>query len=238
MEIPDYGSYANEDWPKPEKGRAAMITRMDRDVGRVLDKLRERGLDNNTIVFFTSDNGAQQEGGSKSAFFNSSGPLRGIKRDLYEGGIRVPLIVRWPGKAAAGEVSRHAWAMWDFLPTAAELAGIKPPPGLDGLSMLPALLTADATQQATRREHDHLYWEFHERGFSQAVRAGNWKGVRTDVNKPLELYDLSHDIGEQTNVAGKHPDVVAKIEGLMKTARTESPDWPVRAAANKKQVVK
>lgn len=233
-EIPNYEPYANEDWPQPEKGRAAMVTRLDRDIGRVLNKLSERGLDDNTIVFFSSDNGAQQEGGSKVAFFRSTGPLRGFKRDLYEGGIRVPMLVRWPGHVAAGRVSRHAWAMWDFLPTVAALVGSPGLLGIDGRSMLQAIMAPSDAELASTCQHEYFYWEFHERGFSQAVRTGNWKGVRTDVGKPLELYDLATDIGEQHNIADEHADVVAKIETILKSARTDSPHFPVRAAATKK----
>jgi len=225
MQVPDYGPYAAADWPEPEKGFAAMITRMDRDIGRILDTLKKTGQDENTIIFFTSDNGPHQEGGHKAEFFDSNGPLRGIKRDLYEGGIRVPAIVRWPGRIAPGQVSDFVWAFWDFLPTCAELAGIKPPPGLDGLSILPALLGKMERQQ----QHDHLYWEFHERGFQQAVRMGNWKAVRLGLDKPLELYDLSGDPGEQRDVASQHPGVVKEIERILASARTDSPYWPVRA---------
>ena len=116
MEVPDYGPYADRDWPNPQKGHAAMISRMDRDVGRLLDRLKELGLDDDTIVFFSSDNGPHKEGGADPAFFQSWGPLRGYKRDLYEGGIRVPAIVRWPGVIPAGAESDHVWAFWDFLP--------------------------------------------------------------------------------------------------------------------------
>ncbi len=140
MEVPDYGPFAEKDWPDPEKGRAMMIHMLDRDVGRIMDKIRQLGIDENTLVIFTSDNGPQQEGGSKLEFFNSSGPLRGYKRDLYEGGIRVPLIARWPGVVQAGQTSEVPFTFWDFLPTAAELAGGKIPEGLDGISVLPILV--------------------------------------------------------------------------------------------------
>jgi arylsulfatase A-like enzyme len=230
-EIPSYEPYANEDWPQPEKGRAAMVTRLDRDVGRMLDRLRELKLDDNTIVLFSSDNGAQQEGGSKVAFFQSSGPLRGWKRDLYEGGIRVPMIVRWPGKVAAGRVSRHVWSMWDFLPTMAELVGIKPPLNLDGRSMWPAIVATSDREVPSKCEHEFLYWEFHERGFTQAVRSGQWKAVRAGLDARLELYDLATDIGEKTDIAARHPDVVAKFEIYLKTARTDHPDFPIQPRA-------
>jgi arylsulfatase A-like enzyme len=222
MEIPDYGIYADRLWPEAEKGRAAMISQVDQHVGLVLKKLRDLGIDDDTIVFFTSDNGPHKEGGSDPAFFNSNGPLRGIKRDLYEGGIRVPMIVRWPGKVAAGRESAHVWGMWDFLPTAAELAGGRVPAGLDGVSMVPALLGKECREQET------LYWEFHEGGFHQALRMGDWKGVRHGTKRPLELYDLKSDLGERTNVADGHPDVVAKIEAHLQKARTDSAEFPIK----------
>src|SRR5581483_7017050 len=155
-------------------------------------------------------------------FFNSSGGLRGIKRDLYEGGIRMPMIVRWPGHVQAGAVSDLVWAFWDFLPTAAELAGAKAPDGIDGLSVVPTLLG-----KGDQKTHEYLYWEFHEGGSKQAVRFGDWKAVRLKPSKPVELYDLRADVGEQDNVAGRHPDLVAKATEYMKEARTESEHWPL-----------
>jgi arylsulfatase A-like enzyme len=225
MEVPSDAPYSKEDWPQPEKNKAAMITRLDADVGKILAELKSLRLDENTIVFFTSDNGPHKEGGVDPDFFHSSGPLRGIKRDLYEGGIRVPMIVRWPGRIKAGVASDEICAFWDFLPTAAELAGVKPPPDIDGISMVPTLLGFEQTNH-----HDTLYWEFHEGGFKQAVRMGDWKAVRLAPDKPLELYNLAADLGEKDNVAGKHPDIVARIEAALKTARTESKDWPVKGA--------
>ncbi len=219
MEVPDYGPYDDKGWRSPEKGHAAMITRMDRDIGTLFQKLQALGLDQHTIVFFTSDNGPHKEGGADPRFFKSSGPLRGIKRDLYEGGIRVPGIVRWPGKIKAGTVSDQVWAFWDFLPTACELAGAKAPAGLDGISIVPALLGGE------QKAHEFLYWEFHERGFARAVRTGDWKAVILP-GKPLELYDLSKDIGETRDVAADHPDIVARVEAFLKTARTDSERWP------------
>jgi arylsulfatase A-like enzyme len=226
MEVPDDKPYSDRDWPQVEKNKAAMITRMDSDVGRLLDKLKALSLDNRTIVFFSSDNGPHHEGGVDPKFFRAAGPLRGTKRDLYEGGIRVPMIVRWPGHVAAGQTSDFAWAFWDFLPTAAELVGAKPPPGLDGISVAP-LLFGSTNKPANIRPHEFIYWEFHEGGFSQAMRIGHWKGVRPKQGRPLELYDLAADLGETTNVAAAHPDVVAKIEGLFTSARTDSPHWLV-----------
>jgi len=223
MEVPDYGPYADRDWPGPEKGKAAMITRMDRDVGRIMDELKRLGLDGRTLVFFTSDNGPHHEGGVKPEFVDSNGPLRGGKRDLYEGGIRVPMIARWPGHVTAGGLGdSEAWAMWDFLPTMYELVGRQPPAGLDGISMLPAI-----EGRPSPRSHDYFYWEFHEKGFSQAVRMDDWKASRKGLGQPLELYDLTTDPGERCDVAGDHPDVVARIEAYLKTARTESAHWPV-----------
>ena len=208
--------------PTPRAAFAAMVTRMDRHVGQILARLRELGIDDNTIVFFSSDNGPHREGGADPQFFKSAGPLRGIKRDLYEGGIRVPMIVRWPGRIKSGSVSNDVWAFWDFLPTAAEIARATAPNNIDGISMLPALLGR------RQRPHQYLYWEFFERGFHQAVRMGDWKAVRLGLEKPLELYNLRNDLGEQINIAQQHPDVVARIETILKTARTESEHWPAR----------
>jgi arylsulfatase A-like enzyme len=225
MEVPDLGEFANEDWPDPEKAKAAMITRMDRDIGRLMALLKKLGIDDDTLVFFTSDNGPHREGGADPDFFDSNGPLRGIKRDLYEGGIRVPMIARWPKRikaGGAGAKSDQVWAHWDLLPTLAEVAGVKPPAGIDGVSMLNALLGQ------RQRNHEFLYWEFHERGFSQAVRMGDWKAVRKSPDSPLELYNLKNDLGEHNDVAVKHPEVVKKIEDYLKTARTESELWPVK----------
>jgi arylsulfatase A-like enzyme len=225
MEVPNDAPYSDEPWPQTEKNKAAMITRLDTYVGRLLDKLQELKIDDNTIIIFTSDNGPHQEGGVDPKFFQSAGPLRGIKRDLYEGGIRVPLIVRWPMKVKAGAVNGQAWAFWDFLPTAAEIAQAKAPGQLDGISMLPTLLGKPQTNH-----HDFLYWEFHERGFQQAVRIGDWKAVRPQPGAPLELYNLKTDLGEKQNVAGQNPEVIAKIEAYLKSARTESEHWPIKPA--------
>lgn len=227
MEVPDYGIYKNRDWPGPQKGHAAMITRMDRDIGRLLTRLKKLGLDKDTVVFFSSDNGPHKEGGADPKFFNSSGRLRGYKRDLYEGGIRVPMIAWWPGRIKAGSVSSHISAFWDFLPTACELAQVKPPDGIDGISLVPALLGQPQKQE----KHDFLYWEFHERGKKQAVRMGDFKAVRLNVYKrpiaQLELYNLRNDIGEKNNIARKHPEVIARIEAYLETARTKVADLPL-----------
>ncbi|MBL7186234.1 MAG: arylsulfatase [Phycisphaerae bacterium] len=225
MEVPSFGQYADKDWPEPQKGHAAMITRMDGDIGKLMALLKKLGLDKNTVVMFSSDNGPHKEGGADPAFFKSSGPLKGYKRALYEGGIRVPFIARWPGRIKAGSVSNHASAFWDFLPTCCELAGADVPEGVDGISMVPALLGRSRRQ----KKHELFYWEFHEQGKKQAVRMGNWKGVRLNVAKKpdglIELYDLKNDIGERNNVANRHPEIVAKIEEYMKSARTPSEHW-------------
>ena len=218
-EVPSLG-YRSQ--PEPYTAFAAMITRMDRDIGRLADLLRSRGIDRNTLILFVSDNGPHQEGGANPVFFKSSGPLRGIKRDLYEGGIRVPMIASWPGTIPAGRVSSHPWAHWDMLPTLADVAGATAPAGIDGLSMARALRGERAPV------HDHMYWEFHERGFQQAVRMGEWKAVRLKKDAPLELYNLTSDPGEQHDVAAANSKVIAQIESYLKTARTESARWPMK----------
>jgi arylsulfatase A-like enzyme len=223
MEVPDLGIYKDKPWPAPQKGHAAMITRMDSHIGRLLDKLAELKIADRTLVVFSSDNGPHKEGGFDPDFNHSSGPLRGIKRDLYDGGIRVPLIASWPGTVPPGRTSDLVSAFWDFLPTACDVAGIKTPEGLDGISYLPTLLGKPDRQKL----HEYLYWEFYERGFDQAVRMGQWKAVRNGVAGPLELYDLLTDIGETKNVAADHPDIVAQIEAILKTARTESEIWKI-----------
>jgi len=221
MEIPDFGEYAAKDWPDAQKGHAAMISRLDRDVGRILNELKEFGLDQNTMVLFTSDNGPHREGGADPDFFNSSGPLRGIKRDLYEGGIRVPLIARLPGRIPEGVVSGHVGAFWDMLPTLVELAGGTVPSGVDGVSMVPAL--KGSGKQA---EHEYLYWEF--RG-KQAIRQGAWKAVRTGHGEEVELYNLVEDLSESTNLAAKNPDKVVELSSLFDSARVESELFPLES---------
>jgi len=204
-----------------------MVTRLDADTGRLMARLKKLGLDENTLVFFSSDNGPHEEGGHDPRFFRSGGPLKGIKRDLYEGGIRVPMIVHWPGKIKAGMMSDQVWAFWDFLPTAAELVAARPPAGLDGISVVPTLLG-----KSDQKQHDYLYWEFHEHGFQQALRMDDWKAVRPAWGDRLELYDLRTDIGEKHNVAGANAEIVARIEAYLKDARTSSPRWPIRPAKN------
>jgi arylsulfatase A-like enzyme len=221
MEVPDYGIYKDRDWPEPEKGKAAMITRLDGDIGRIFRRLKERGIDENTLVMFSSDNGPHKEGGVDPKFFDSNGPLKGIKRDLYEGGIRVPMIARWPGRIEAGTTSDHISAFWDILPTMAEIAGVDAPEDTDGISMLPALLGR------TPKQPRLLYWEFHEGSSKQAVRMDKWKAVRLAPSRPIELYDLSQDIGEERNIADQHPRIVRRIEQILAEARTDEQRWPL-----------
>jgi arylsulfatase A-like enzyme len=211
------GNYSRQETPRA--AFAAMVDRLDQNVGLMMSLLKNLELDDDTVVFFTSDNGPHREGGADPEFFNSSGPLRGIKRDMYEGGIRVPMIVRWPGRIAANSTNQYPWAFWDFLPTAADIAGVSPPKKIDGISVLKTLL------RKKQREHDCFYWEFYEGGFKQAARCRNWKAVRRGSGKPLELYDLSIDISEESDIASSHADVVNRIEKYLRGARTESDLW-------------
>lgn len=207
---------------KPHATLAAMITRLDRDVGRIVQKLAELGLDDNTIVFFTSDNGAAAA--SWTGYFRSSGPLRGAKRDFYEGGIRTPMIARWPGHIAAGSQSDLPWAFHDVMPTFVDLAGGKPPTNIDGLSALPTLLGKGEQQR-----HEYLYWElpnydsktgkFLDETPAQGLRMGNWKAVRPEANGKVELYNLETDLGETTDVSAGNPELMARIEELLVQAR-------------------
>jgi len=215
-EIPSDEPYSNKPWSQLDKNYAAMITRMDNDIGKIMALLKEFGLEENTIVFFCSDNGSTK--GERPTFFNSRGPFRGGKGDLYEGGMRVPMIVRWPGKIKADAVSEQIWAFWDFLPTACEIAGIETPKGIDGISMLPAILGKE------QKEHEYLYWEH---GTKQAVRLGDWKGIRLAHNKPIELYNLKTDLGEMNNIADKHTDIVKKVDEIMRTDRFDSKEFPI-----------
>jgi arylsulfatase A-like enzyme len=219
---PDLPSLGYRSQPTPKAAFAAMITRMDRDIGRLADVVRKRGLERRTLILFISDNGPHQEGGGDPAFFKSNGGLRGIKRDLYEGGVRVPMVAWWPGTIPAGRVSDHPWAHWDVLPTVAELTGSRAPAGLDGMSM------AGALRGGSSPTHAFLYWEFHERGFQQAVRMGRWKAVRLKSGAPLELYDLATDPNEQHDLAATHQAEVAKIESYLSSARTPSDRWPLK----------
>ncbi len=224
LQVPDLGPYANEPWPDNLKTLAAMITRMDGDVGRLMALLKELKIDEKTLVIFASDNGAAYT----DSLFKHSGSLRGHKRDMYEGGIATPAIARWPGKIKPGVTSDQVWAFWDFLPTMAELTGRRIPANLDGISILPALLEGKAV------EHPPLYWEFHERGFDQAARIGDWKAIRHGLTGPIELYDLKSDREEKHDVAADHPDQVKKFETFLKSARVDSELWPIQDTAPKK----
>ncbi|MFZ5830971.1 MAG: arylsulfatase [Planctomycetota bacterium] len=222
-EVPDHGIYADKDWPEPDKGQAAMITYLDRDVGRLLDRLKELGLVEKTLVMFSSDNGPHMESQNDPLRFNPSGPLRGMKRDLYEGGIRVPMIARWPGKVEAGQVSDHVGYFGDLMATACDLAGVTAPPDTDSISFLPTLLGKPAEQ----KEHEYLYWEFYERGSAQAVRWGNWKAVRAPMlTGQIEVYDVSRDPGEKYNLS-RHKHLVEEARALMKQAHVPHPNWKV-----------
>jgi uncharacterized sulfatase len=217
MEVPSYGVYADLDWPEPQKGHAAMITRMDGDVGKLLDLLKELEIDERTVVLFTSDNGPHREGGNQPDFNDSNGPLRGIKRDLFEGGIRVPLIARWPGKIAPNTTTEHPSAFWDFLPTACQIAGIDPPSDIDGISYLPAMLGKE------QPKHEYLYWEFKRK---RAVRFGPWKAIYRHP-ETVELYHLENDLDESDDVSDNHPELVTKAKELMQKAHTDSEKFPI-----------
>lgn len=221
MEVPELGPYGDEAWPEPEKGKAAMITRMDRDIGRLFERLQQLGLDNDTIVFFASDNGPHKEGETDPHFHDSNGPLRGIKRDMYEGGIRVPGIVRWPGRIEAGTTNASPWAFWDFLPTAAELAGAAVPSELDGISIVPALEGGDLPYERP------LYWEFHEQGKKVALREGDWKLVHLVQDNVTELYNLRDDLGETIDLASANPDRVEAMFRRMRESHKPHPEYPL-----------
>lgn len=220
-EVPDLGPYADKPWTAEQKTYAAMVTRLDRDVGRIIDLLKRTGLDDDTLVIFSSDNGAANK--NNVEFFRGTLDFRAAKSSVYEGGIRVPAIARWPGKVPSGKVSDFVWAFWDFLPTVAELAGARAPRGLDGISIVPALTGKP------QLPHEYLYWEAYGKGqgFQQAIRMGNWKAVRKGLGAKLQLYDLASDHREQYDVAAQHPDVVARITAKLKTARTDNPEYPV-----------
>ncbi len=221
MEVPDYGIYADRDWPAPQKGLAAMITRMDTDIGRILERLKTLGIDERTLVVFTSDNGPHAEGGNDPDFFDSNGPLRGVKRALYEGGIRVPMIARWPGRIAAGAVSDHVGYHGDFITTFAALIDRPAPDSLDSVSLLPTLIG-----RGEQVQHPFLYWAFYEQGSRQAVRAGTWKAIREPMfSGPVALYDLASDPGETTDRAGEYPEEVNRLAALMDEAHVAHPLW-------------
>jgi uncharacterized sulfatase len=222
MEVPGYGEYINENWPEEQKGQAAMISRMDFSIGSLINLLKKLDIDENTLVVFSSDNGPHREGGFDydPEFNNSNGELRGIKRDLYEGGIRVPMIAWWPETITPGGVTSHISAFWDILPTFAELIGADVSQRGDGISFLPVLLGKPNKQQ----QHKYLYWEFHE-GLAptrQAIRKGKWKAVKYAPNEPIKLYNLENDIGEKNNLAVEQQNIASEMETLFREARTDS----------------
>lgn len=206
----------------PRAGYAAMITRMDRDIGKIIELLNELQLDDNTIIIFTSDNGPTYGGigGSDTEYFESNKPFSGLKGSVYEGGIRVPMIVWWPGKTTAGSVSGHVSAFQDILPTLLEIVGGPEPQNLDGISFLPTLFNSE------QPEHEYLYWEFPAYGGQQAIRMGKWKALRKNLKKdtkaPIELYDLEIDVAELHDMADQHPELIKEIENILQTARTPS----------------
>ncbi len=229
----DYGPNASiggyQSVEKPRATFAAMVSRMDAQVGEVVARLEKYGLLENTIIIFTSDNGPHREGGADPAFFNSSAGLRGVKRDLYEGGVRTSFIVQWKGIVKAGSTSKFIGAFWDVLPTLTQITQAPRARYTDGISFLPTLLGKGAQKQ-----HDYLYWEFHEDGGRQAVRAGKWKAVRqkvkTDPNGPIELYDLAKDPEEKHNIAAENPSIVKLMDQRMKESHVESPIFPLIGA--------
>ncbi|MGV3661849.1 MAG: arylsulfatase [Prosthecobacter sp.] len=234
MESPDYGEFKDKDWPDAEKGFAQFIRFLDNEVGRITARLQELGMAENTLVMFSSDNGPHQEGGHQSDFFNSNGDFKGIKRDMTDGGIRVPLIACWPSKVKAGSVSEHVSGFQDLLPTVAELSGAKLTAETDGISLAPTLLGKDG-----QKEHSHLYWAFNEQGGKVAVLKWPWKLIHLNTGaarkdsgakgkskgkgkgqegpKPLQklLHNLEKDVGEEANLAPQHPEIVAELEALM-----------------------
>jgi len=236
-EVNDLGEYAGRDWTPQQKIYAAMVSRLDSDVGRVLDLLKELAIDENTIVFVAGDNGSSFDPASEMGkLFKQSRGLRGYKRSMYEGALRQAAIVRWPGTVPAGKVRDEPWAFWDFLPTASELAGAKLPESArtDGLSIVSYLKGGPAPRR------DYFYWELHEGKSMQAVRFGDWKAVRNGPDAAIELYDLKVDGGEQDDVAASQSELVAKAQALMRSARVDSAEFPMRAggAAAKKKGAK
>lgn len=210
--------------PKPKAAFAAMVSRLDRDIQRIIDLLDENDLSGNTIVVFTSDNGTHTEGGHDPFFFNSNGPFKGIKRDLYEGGIRTPFILKWPDVVDSGSVSYHRSAFWDFLPTVCEILNLPVPKDCDGLSYLPTI-----TNKGRQKKHKSLYFEFHEQGGKQAIIKDEWKLIHLNVNNPnkesFELYNIYTDPGEIANVINQYPQIASKLKNEIKKSRKTNPIW-------------
>ena len=216
------GGYGSQ--PESHAAFAAMVNLLDDQVGEIIAKVKELGIADNTIIIFTSDNGPHLEGGADPDYFDSNGPFQGYKRDLYEGGIRMPMFVRWPGKIEAGSKTNHISAFWDFLPTVTDIIGAPTPENIDGISFLPSLLGEE-----NQKQHEYLYWEFHEKNGRLAVRQGDWKLVRYDVFSPAktttELYNLASDISEKNNVAEEYPEITQKLLQIMEEARNPSEDF-------------
>ena len=234
FEIDDQGIYKDKPWPEVAKNYAAMVSRLDSDVGRLFELLKELKVDENTIVFFSGDNGSSFKPESpQGKLFDQTmgGKLRGFKRSMYEGGLRQAAMVRWPGQVPGGRVTEEPWAFWDFLPTVAELIDAKIPEGVpaDGLSLVAFLKGGVAPKR------DCFYWELHEGRPIQAVRFGDWKAVRNGPGQPLELYDLAKDVGETTDIAAKYPNLVEKAERLTKEARVNDPKWPLSRPKPRKE---
>jgi arylsulfatase A-like enzyme len=231
MQVPDLGIYKNKPWPKEEKTFAAMVSRLDTAVGRIREKLEELKITNNTLIIVAGDNGPHNEQ-HHSDFFKGNGNLRGYKRDLYEGGIRVPMIAHWPNHIAPNSISTHPCAFWDFLPTFAELMQCPVPKGIDGISIVPTL------SGNPQSEHPYLYWEFLEDEGTQAIRMGNWKAIRRHVdtiNTPnIELYNLDADQSETHNIAHKHPDVIEQMTRIFQQAHKPSSQFPLTLAEKTK----
>ena len=222
-EVPEYGIYEKEDWSNQDKGQAAMITRMDRDVGKILDLLRELEIEENTLVIFTSDNGPHNEAGHNPELFNPAGPLRGMKRTLTEGGIRVPTLAWWPKTIKRGSITEEPFYFGDLMATACEISGVAIPKQNDSISFLPTLRNQGKKQES----HKYLYWEFYERTFRQAVIMNEWKLIRSAMdNQRIELYDLDTDIHEDKNLASAKPAIVQKMIHYMEEAHKPHPNWP------------
>lgn len=219
MEVPSDDPYSSEPWPQVEKNYAAMITRLDGYIGQILQALKEKGIDQDTIVFFTSDNGPHSQGGHDHTFFNSAGSLRGQKEDLYEGGIRVPMLIRWPSTIPAGSLSDRLWCHYDLVPTALALAGAPQPTDIDGLSFAPFFSRQEQIQ------HNFLYWAYGKPSgwYTEAARADNWKIVKPSPNAPTELYDIDFDPGETLNLADQYPHITQGLHRIL-TSFCPSPE--------------
>jgi arylsulfatase A-like enzyme len=223
MNMKNYGDYANKPWPDAAKGYAAMMQHIDQSVGKIMAELTRLGIADNTVFIFTSDNGPHSEGGNDPAFFKSSGPFRGEKRSLTDGGVRVPVIAWGPGLVRSGVRSDHIGYFWDFWATAAEFAGIKNPPGgsRDGSSIAPLL-----TGKGPAKQRDYVYWEFYEFGSAQAVKMGKWKAIKKPMfTGKIELYDSSVDVEEKNDIAAQNPELVAKMEAIMQKEHVPDPRW-------------